>query len=162
MNIYKFENFEHIFGVDRFEKEFAKMANEKMKGSPPYSRFQKWLIGRLTILDRMGRDAIRLEGFEKLESENPALFSIRYPHSKLNPRVIYACVSDDDIILRFLAFRRRRRIRFRDGGLLFRRFFVKPVLQAVFVILLHHGSVCLPPARIPGRRIPSVRRRASS
>ena len=98
-NIYKFENFEHIYGVDRFEKEFAKMANEKMKGSPPYSRFQKWLIGRLTILDRMGRDAIRLEGFEKLESENPALFSIRYPHSKLNPRVIYACVSDDDIIL---------------------------------------------------------------
>lgn len=99
MNLYKFDKFEHIYGVDRFEKEFSKMVDERLKDSPPYPRFQKWLIGRLNILDRMGKNAIKLEGFEKLDSDNPELFSIRFPHSKLNPRVIYACIEGDDIIL---------------------------------------------------------------
>ena len=99
MDVYKLDKFEHIYAVDCFDKEFSKMTNERLSDEPPYPRFQKWLISRLSILDKMGKNAIKLEGFEDLASNNPKLFSIRYPHSKLNPRVIYACSMDSEIIL---------------------------------------------------------------
>ena len=99
MNVYKLDKFEHIYAVDCFEKEFSKMTSERLADEPPYSRFQKWLISKLNVLDKMGKNAIALEGFEDLGSYDPKLFSIRFPHSKLNPRVIYACFMDTEIIL---------------------------------------------------------------
>ena len=99
MNVYKLDKFEHIYAVDCFEKEFSKMTSERLVDEPPYPRFQKWLISKLNVLDKMGKNAIALEGFEDLGSYDPKLFSIRFPHSKLNPRVIYACFMDTEIIL---------------------------------------------------------------
>ena len=99
MNVYKLDKFEHIYAVDCFEKEFSKMTSERLVDEPPYPRFQKWLISKLNVLDKMGKNAIALEGFEDLGSYDPKLFSIRFPHSKLNPRVIYACFMDPEIIL---------------------------------------------------------------
>ena len=99
MNVYKLDKFEHIYTVDCFEKEFSKMTSERLVDEPPYPRFQKWLISKLNVLDKMGKNAIALEGFEDLGSYDPKLFSIRFPHSKLNPRVIYACFMDTEIIL---------------------------------------------------------------
>ena len=99
MNVYKLDKFEHIYAVDCFEKEFSKMTSERLVDEPPYPRFQKWLISKLNVLDKMGKNAIALEGFEVLGSYDPKLFSIRFPHSKLNPRVIYACFMDTEIIL---------------------------------------------------------------
>ena len=99
MNVYKLDKFEHIYAVDCFEKEFSKMTSERLVDEPPYPRFQKWLISKLNVLDKMGKNAIALEGFEDLGLYDPKLFSIRFPHSKLNPRVIYACFMDTEIIL---------------------------------------------------------------
>ena len=99
MNVYKLDKFEHIYAVDCFEKEFSKMTSERLADEPPYPRFQKWLISKLNVLDKMGKNAIALEGFEDLGSYDPKLFSIRFPHSKLNPRGIYACFMDTEIIL---------------------------------------------------------------
>lgn len=99
MNLYKLERFEHIYAVDCFQKEFIKMTNERLSDEPPYPRFQRWLISKLSVLDKIGKNAIKLEGFEDLGTSNPKLFSIRYPHSKLNPRVIYACYMDSEIVL---------------------------------------------------------------
>lgn len=99
MEINKLAKFDHIYEVDCFQKEFVKMTREKLTNTPPYPRYQKWLIGKLSLLDKHGKQAFKLRDFEKLDSENPELFSIRYPHSKLNPRVIYACFQDRDIIL---------------------------------------------------------------
>lgn len=66
MDVYKLDKFEHIYAVDCFDKEFSKMTNERLSDEPPYPRFQKWLISRLSILDKMGKNAIKLEGFEDL------------------------------------------------------------------------------------------------
>ena len=99
MDILKLDHFENIYAVKNFQKEFVNITKEKMADSPPYPQFQRWLIRSLTKLDQMGRLAVTLDGFEKLDSKNPELFSIRYPHSKLNPRVIYACFEGSKIIL---------------------------------------------------------------
>lgn len=59
----------------------------------------KWLIVKLSILEKYGMKALQLEGFESLSGTDPKLYSIRYPHSKLNPRVIYVYANGTDIIL---------------------------------------------------------------
>lgn len=91
--------FSKVYEVDCFQKEFKNVTKEKIVESPPYPRYQKWLIGALAILEESGRKALVLEKFEQLENVTPDLFSIRYPKSKLNIRVIYVYLEDDDILL---------------------------------------------------------------
>ena len=46
----------------------------------------------MSVLESLGTNALKLEEFEKLSDTSPNLYSIRYPHSKKNPRVIYIYV----------------------------------------------------------------------
>ncbi len=92
MELIKTEGFENIYQVDQFEKEFKKIAKKD-------TRYYEWLFAKLSVLEKMGMEALKLESFEPLPSTNPKLYSIRYPHSPLNPRVIYIYVNGNEIHL---------------------------------------------------------------
>lgn len=95
LNIEKVEEFNNIYQFDCFPKEFEKAVSEKKVTG----RYHKWLRNRLEILDKFGKEALKLEQFEKLSNTHPDLYSIRYPHSKKNPRVIYIYLEGKNIYL---------------------------------------------------------------
>ena len=92
MELLKTEDFENIYEVESFQKEFKKITNNDR-------RYVKWLISKLSILDNYGMRALQQPEFESLSGTDPKLYSMRYPHSKVNPRVIYVYVNGKDIIL---------------------------------------------------------------
>ncbi|MDD6570839.1 MAG: type II toxin-antitoxin system RelE/ParE family toxin [Thermoflexaceae bacterium] len=75
------------------------MTKEKFSVTPPFPRYQKWLIVSLEKLEEYGEEAIKLNNFEQLTNINPKLYSIRYPKSKLNPRVLYIYLDEGGILL---------------------------------------------------------------
>jgi hypothetical protein len=63
-------------------------------------RYIKWLYAWLSILDRDGMAVLNLEQFEYLKgTENPDLYAIRHPHSRINERYIYVYTADEITIL---------------------------------------------------------------
>lgn len=99
MDIVQNSMFSNVYEVDCFQKEFRSMTKEKLSIDPPFPRYQKWLIGSLKVLEEYGEEAVRLKNFEQLENVTPKLFSIRYPNSVLNPRVLYTYLEDGEILL---------------------------------------------------------------
>ena len=92
MEVFQMPGFKRIFYLDVFKKEFLEATDHE-------DRYRYWLLQKLTILEEYGKKALLLGQFEKLNHEEVDLYSIRYPHSKLNPRVIYFYVDGDDIVL---------------------------------------------------------------
>ena len=80
--------------MDCFEKEFTKITSEKRNKG----RYHTWLRQKLSLLDNPN-EQLNPEVFEPLQSTNPKLFSIRYPHSKKNPRIIYISVEISKVYL---------------------------------------------------------------
>lgn len=95
MEIEKLEGFEKIYQVDCFKKEFEQVTSETKTNG----RYHKWIRKKLSILESLGTNALKLEEFEKLSDTSPNLYSIRYPHSKKNPRVIYIYVEQGMVYL---------------------------------------------------------------
>ena len=87
-----------IYAVDVFEKEFKKAVEESWKSDPPWKRYQTKLIKNLVVLDTEKEQAVRLKQFEKL-SGTGELYSIRYPETNKNFRVIYTVYEENFIIL---------------------------------------------------------------
>ena len=87
-----------IYAVDVFEKEFKKAVDESWKSDPPWKRYQTKLIKNLVVLDTEKEQAVRLNQFEKL-SGTEELYSIRYPETNKNFRVIYTVYEENFIIL---------------------------------------------------------------
>ena len=87
-----------IYAVDVFEKEFKKAVDESWKSDPPWKRYQTKLIKNLVVLDTEREQAVRLKQFEKL-SGTEELYSIRYPETNKNFRVIYTVYEENFIIL---------------------------------------------------------------
>ncbi len=81
----KYKSFDNIYSVSCLEKEFRRATSERWVVKPPYPRYQKKLFGLLEILNTKGREA--LKDHEHFEDVGDGLYSIRYPHSKANPRV---------------------------------------------------------------------------
>ncbi|MBQ7809698.1 MAG: type II toxin-antitoxin system RelE/ParE family toxin [Clostridia bacterium] len=104
MNIERVDGYEKICQVECFEKEFKKTTSEKNNNC----RYHKWLRTQLYVLEAQGKEALKLEGFEHLNNTNPNLYSIRYPRSKKNPRVIYIYV-DDNMVYLLHAFRETKK-----------------------------------------------------
>ena len=92
MELIKTEGFKNIYEVEQFQKEFKKIAKNN-------KRYYKWLFLKLSALEKLGMKALNLENFEPLQHTNPKLYSIRYPHSPLNPRVIYIYANGNEIHL---------------------------------------------------------------
>ena len=103
----KTANFNKIYELDCFQKEFIKATDNEL-------RYKKWLARKLAILDEKGSKAVILEEFEHLEYDKTDLYSIRYPKSKNNPRVIYFLIEDDNVIL-VTAFKEKSNKDYRQG-----------------------------------------------
>lgn len=95
MRLVKIESYNRIYAVGMFEQEFDNIVNEKNNNS----RYHKWLRRKLDVLDIAGYKALSDRDFEPLKDTNPKLYSIRYPKSKKNPRVIYAYVDEEAVYL---------------------------------------------------------------
>ena len=95
MELEKTAGLQRTYQVDCFEKEFEKVTAEKN----PNGRYHKWLRKELIKLEEFGVAALKFENFEPLPGTDPKLFSIRYPHSKINPRVIYVYINGGEIYL---------------------------------------------------------------
>ena len=93
--IEKIHGLKHIYKVESFNDELDSLF-KKNKGAR--QRFESWLYLQLSILDRMGMEALKLENFEKLKTD-PPLYAIRHPHSILNERYIYIYCDGEDVLL---------------------------------------------------------------
>lgn len=94
MDIIQRPEFENIYQVDCFTKEFKSLFGKNLQSC---HRYEKWLIRKLKILDKLGIQATNGYVFEKIENN---LFSIRSPESEHNPRVLYTIyMEENDVIL---------------------------------------------------------------
>lgn len=104
LELFKVDKYSNIYWVDSFLEEFLKLVKEKKGDAPPYMQYQRWLYDKANVLDELGVRAISLKHFEdlkesqKVDKEEFKLYSIRYPKSKINVRVIFT-FCDNMIIL---------------------------------------------------------------
>ena len=97
MKLEKTSGFRRIYQAESFPDDVEDMF-KKSKGQR--KRYLLWLYTWLTILDNQGCDALALQQFEYLKNTtNPRLYALRHPHSGINERYIFVCVSDEAIIL---------------------------------------------------------------
>ena len=92
MDLIKTEGFDNVYEVKPFQKEFEKTVKKD-------KRYYKWLREKLAILEKLGMEALKLESFEPLPFTDPRLYSIRYPKSPINPRVIYIYANGKEVYL---------------------------------------------------------------
>lgn len=98
MDILSVEGFEHIFQVDSFAEDlYACIGKDKRT----LKSYQKRLRKRLDILEANGKRATNKFQFEYIEKN---LYSIRFPESELNPRVLYAFILDNNTVILLTAF----------------------------------------------------------
>lgn len=87
-----------IYAVSMLEKEFKNAVDEPWKTEPPWKRYRKKLLLNLAVLDEYKEQAIDFPQYEKLSGEDK-LYSIRYPNSKKNVRILYTIVEGYVILL---------------------------------------------------------------
>lgn len=97
MEIQKLAGFERIYQAECFPDEIKAMFG---KSTGEMNRYLKWLFTWLSVLDSEGMSALNLEQFEHLKgTEDPNLYAIRHPHSKINERYIYIYADNESAIL---------------------------------------------------------------
>ena len=93
MDIVKLKDFDRIYAVDVFRKEYEQLFG---KSRNEYIKCLKKLRTNLKILDKEMKNSLQYQQFEKLSGSD--LYSIRHVGEK-NPRVIFAFVSDNYVLL---------------------------------------------------------------
>jgi phage-related protein len=97
MKIEKVYGFSRIYQAETFQDDFDAMFG-KNKGER--KRYILWLYTWLAILDDLGQNALALQQFEHLQNtDNPHLYALRHPHSKINERYIYVYADGEAAIL---------------------------------------------------------------
>jgi len=97
LEIQKLAGFERIYQAECFPDEIKAMFG---KSTGEMNRYLKWLFTWLSVLDSEGMSALNLEQFEHLKgTEDPNLYAIRHPHSKINERYIYIYADNESAIL---------------------------------------------------------------
>ena len=97
MRIEKIGGFQRIYQTNSFINDINDMFKKNKKQRKQYLL---WLYAWLTILDDMGITALTLQQFEYLKNtNNPRLYALRHPHSKINERYIFVYVENETVIL---------------------------------------------------------------
>jgi len=97
LEIQKLVGFSRIYQAECFPDEVRAMFG---KSTGEIDRYLKWLYTWLSVLDCDGKNALNLEQFEHLKgTNNPNLYAIRHPRSKINERYIYLYNDDESTIL---------------------------------------------------------------
>lgn len=100
LEIQKINNYEDIYALDLFWEDFNSTVLGRSQSES--KRYIAWLQRKLEVLNQYREQATRLRDFERVEG-NTILYSIRYPNSKKNPRIIYFFVHEGKPVL-LLAF----------------------------------------------------------
>lgn len=100
LEIQKLNGYEDIYALDLFLEDFQNTVLGR--SSSESKRYAAWLQRKLDDLTLYRERAIQLRDFEKVEGHT-MLYSIRYPRSKKNPRIIYFFVHERKPVL-LLAF----------------------------------------------------------
>lgn len=91
MDIIKLDDYENIYCVKHFQKEWQDLFKNDSKS---YERYSEWLDRNLRFLDE---DPIFFSdnhrNFEYVSNSNPRIYSI-HERSKKNPRVLYYLLSN--------------------------------------------------------------------
>ncbi len=95
MGLLKVDGFNKIYQLEEFQEEFENTVSE----TKATGRYHKWLRAKLRQLDALGYQACKLRDFEPLVDTNPKLYSIRYPQSPKNTRVLYIYVEESRVYL---------------------------------------------------------------
>lgn len=92
--IHKIPEYQHIYAYKSFLEEF----NYLFKGDKAtLKRYKKALARRLKMLDNAGAECIDKIRFEYIEKD---IYSIRYPESKKNPRILFTfCLGKNNVVL---------------------------------------------------------------
>jgi len=97
MDIQKLAGLNRIYQAECFPDEVMSMFG---KNTGEMRRYLKWLYTWLAVLDSEGMSALTLEQFEHLKgTDNPNLYAIRHPHSKINERYIYLYSDNESSVL---------------------------------------------------------------
>ena len=94
MDIIKDEQFERVYMVDVFEKEYRKLFG---KSKAIYQKEAEQLAVNLTLLDAQGTAALEQDQFHAVRGHSP-LYSIRHV-SVANPRVLFVFTETDGAIV---------------------------------------------------------------
>lgn len=100
LEIQKLDGHENMYALDLFFDDFQNTVIGRSESE--LKRYTAWLQRKLDDLALYREQAIKLRDFEKVEGY-PMLYSIRYPRSKKNPRVIYFFIHEGTPVL-LLAF----------------------------------------------------------
>lgn len=101
MKIEKVSDFEHIYMVEVFADEFSNLFD-----SSDSKRYKSWLYRTLKNYEE--GNLKRNVHYEPIKGYNN-LYAFRYPHSKLNPRVIYAYINGHNNLILLTAFLERKK-----------------------------------------------------
>ena len=95
MGLLKVDGFNRIYQLEEFQEEFEDTVSE----TKTTGRYHEWLRTKLRQLDALGYQACKLRDFEPLTDTDPKLYSIRYPKSPKNTRVLYIYVEGSRVYL---------------------------------------------------------------
>ena len=88
-----------IFAFDGFLDEFCKKILGSNASSKSNQRYLAWFQRCLEVLDSHSiYETLKMQQFEKLTNAD-GLYSMRYPNTPKNPRVLYFYVEGSNIIL---------------------------------------------------------------
>lgn len=87
IDLEQLSNFPNICAFDGFLDEFNK--NILGKSLVERKRYTAWLQRCLFTLSDYKEAAVQFPHFEKLKGSKNGIYSIRYPHSTKNPRILY-------------------------------------------------------------------------
>ena len=107
MRIEPFADFEHIWGVEGFDKEYQKLF---AKSKQEYVSCLEELYRNLAMLD--SGDVSDRKTFEKIENN---LYAIRSNRRRVNPRVRYTAVLNDGRYILLLPFAEKSKTDYEEG-----------------------------------------------
>lgn len=107
MRIEPFADFEHIWRVEGFDKEYQKLF---AKSKQEYVTCLEELYRNLAMLD--SGDVSDRKTFEKIENN---LYAIRSNRRRVNPRVLYTAVLNDGRYILLLPFAEKSKTDYEEG-----------------------------------------------
>lgn len=110
VDIEKLDGFEHIYQIDRFQKEFCKAFDVparyfSLKGVHNKNKYVSWLRLSLEKLEHCNKQDMHLPDFEHIEYyDDGIIYVIRNTQLPKNPRVLYVYYPEEEAIILLVPF----------------------------------------------------------
>lgn len=105
------EGCQRLYTLDTVADEFRSEVIGRDRSNA--ERYLRWLDKCMADLDTYGERAVLLQSFEKIVGSD-IIYSMRYPHSGKNPRVLYFFICDGTPVLLY-AFLEKKKADYTHG-----------------------------------------------